>query len=171
MKVPLELETTRLLLRQFRNEDWRSLHEYYSDINATRYTVGRELSEGESWRTMACMLGHWQLHGFGPYAIELKETQELLGTVGFWYPADWPEPEIKWGLIPKYWGKGYASEGARAVHLAGRKHMPEISLISFIDRNNTASINLALAVGAVFEKELDFRGGRFQVYRHKREPN
>jgi RimJ/RimL family protein N-acetyltransferase len=35
-----------------------------------------------------------------------------LGTVGLWYPVDWPAPEIKWALIRKAWGKGYAREAA-----------------------------------------------------------
>ena len=166
--VPRELESERLYLRQFKNDDWRTMHDYYSDIEVTRYTVGRELTKGETWRTMAAMVGHWELHGYGPYAIEDKTSGDVMGVVGFWFPADWPEPEIKWGLISKYWRKGYASEAARVVHAAGLLHMPDLRLISFIDKDNLPSIQLAKAIGATFEKEVDFRGSRFQVYRHSR---
>ena len=169
-RVAEELESERLLLRQFNGDDWRAMHAYYSDISATRFTLGRELTEGETWRTVASMVGHWQLHGYGPYAAEDKQTQILVGVVGFWYPADWPEPEIKWGLIPTFWGQGFASEGARTVLREAHRSIPDTSLISFIDRRNTASIHVANAVGATFEKEVTFRNAQFQIYRHREHP-
>lgn len=90
----------------------------------------------------------------------------VMGPVGFWYPNDWPAPEIKWALAPGYWGKGYASEATRAVQAMGKKWMPELPLISFIHHANQPSIRLAQAVGASFEKELPFRGDVWHIYRH-----
>ncbi|WP_299979407.1 GNAT family N-acetyltransferase [uncultured Pseudoteredinibacter sp.] len=165
-KVPEQLETERLILRQFKDEDWQDLHEYYSSEEATRYTVGRAFSEGESWRIMSAMLGHWVLRGYGPYALEEKSSSKVIGTAGFWYPNDWPSPEIKWALAPAHWGKGYAGEAARALQKAGLEYLPEIALISLIAKENQASIKLALAVGASFEREIDFRGDRWDIYRH-----
>jgi RimJ/RimL family protein N-acetyltransferase len=166
--VPERLETERLILRQFRNEDWRDLHLYYSDPEATKYTVGRAFTEGETWRAMCSMLGHWQIHGYGPYAVEERATGTVLGPVGFWYPNDWPSPEIKWALAASYWGRGFAAEAARAVQQAGRRHLPEIALISLILSANEPSKRLAVAVGARFESEIEFRGQRASIYRHPR---
>ncbi|MGF1731253.1 GNAT family N-acetyltransferase [Photobacterium kasasachensis] len=105
--------------------------------------------------------------GYGPYAVELKKTGELLGIVGFFYPAHWPEPEIKWALARKYWGFGFAKEAAQAVQRIGSKYIPQISLISFIHSQNGNSIGLAYALGATFEKEMLFRGDQtWHVYRH-----
>lgn len=167
--VPVEIETKRLLLRPFQEIDCKSLHNYYSSEAATKYTVGRALSEGETWRTVSAMIGHWYLRGYGPYAIEEKETGDVLGIAGFWYPYDWPGPEIKWALAPEYWGKGFASEAARAVQLTASHHIPQISLISLIHADNVSSIQLALAVGAKFEKEILFRGANCHIYRHSGE--
>ena len=164
--VPLEAETERLHLRQFQNDDWRDLHAYYSDEQATAYTMGRALTEGETWRAMASMLGHWQLHGYGPYAAVEKSSGTVVGTAGFWYPNDWPEPEIKWALAPAFWGKGFASEGARAVQAIAKTHLPDLSLISLIGAENHNSIALAQAVGAQFDRDLEFRGSQWVVYRH-----
>ena len=164
--VPEKIETKRLSLRQFINEDWREIHGYFSDIEATKFTFGRSLTEGDSWRAMASMIGHWQLRGYGPYAMEDKESKKIIGIAGFWYPNDWPELEIKWALIRQYWGKGYASEAARAIQETAVKHIPEIPLISFIHSENIASIKLALTVNAIFEKEVEFRGGNWYIYRH-----
>ena len=167
--VPEKIETERLLLRQFRDEDWPDLHEYYSDREATRYTFGRDLNEGDTWRIMSGMIGHWQLRGYGPYAVEHKSRGKVLGTVGFWYPNDWPEPEIKWGLAAHAWGQGFAAEAPRAVLQAGRIHLPELALISLIHPDNLPSIRLARAIGASFEREVPYEGETFHLYRHLRD--
>jgi RimJ/RimL family protein N-acetyltransferase len=164
--VPERLETERLLLRQFQESDWQDLHEYYSDKEAKKYTGGNVLSEAETWQTMCGMIGHWQIRGYGPYAVEEKATGTVVGPIGFWYPHDWPEPEIKWALAPRHWGKGFAKEAAIAVHEAGRKYLPEIALISLIHEDNTPSIKLALCIGAEFERTIDYESGTYHIYRH-----
>lgn len=165
-KIPEFLQTDRLVLREFRNDDWRELHKYYNDSECMKYTLGRTLTEGETWRAMASMIGHWHLHGYGPYGVELKDTNKLIGICGLWYPNDWPEPEIKWGLVQRYWGKGYAKEAAIAVKSMVREYLPNILPISLIFSGNDNSINLALSLNAVFEKEIEFRGQRARIYRH-----
>lgn len=166
--VPQTLDTARLHLRPFIESDWLPLHEHYSDPECTRFTFRRALTEADTWRTMASMLGHWQLRGYGPYAVEEKASGAVLGTVGLWYPLGWPEPEVKWALARRHWGKGFASEAARAVLAMAGEHLPEIVLISLIDPENAPSIALAQALGATLERETEFRGGRWHIYRHRR---
>ena len=164
--VPERIDTERLRLRPFEDADWRALHAYFGDAEATHFTWGRALSEGETWRTMCTMIGHWQLRGYGPYAVADRHSDEVLGTVGFWYPNDWPEPEIKWGLARRHWGKGYASEAARAVLAAGHEYLPDITLVSLVHDDNAASIALARALGATRERSMDYEGEPHSVYRH-----
>jgi RimJ/RimL family protein N-acetyltransferase len=164
--TPESLETDRLHLRMFREDDWKDLHKYYSDDICMRYTVGRALTEGETWRAMAAMIGHWQLRRYGSYALEQKSSRRVIGVAGLDYPNDWPEPEIKWGLIREFWGSAYASEAVQAIKRMWVEYLPDLSLISLIHPNNTHSINLAKAVGAYFEKEHQFRGDTWSIYRH-----
>lgn len=164
--IPSRLDTDRLLLRMFVDGDWHALHEHFSDAECTRFTFRRALTEAASWRAMASMAGHWLLRGYGPYAVEEKATGTVLGTVGLWYPLEWPEPEIKWALARRHWGKGYASEAVRAVQRMAHECAPELRLISLIDSRNQASIRLALATGAKLEREIEFAGGPFHIYRH-----
>lgn len=164
--TPQFLETDRLFLRTFQENDWKDLHKYYSDPACTKYTVGRALTEGETWRTMAAMIGHWQLRRYGSYALEERTTRQVIGIAGLDYPNDWPEPEIKWGLIREFWGKGYASEAVRAIKKMWIEYLPDLSLISLIHPDNKNSVNLAKAVGAHFEKEYEFRGDTWSIYRH-----
>jgi RimJ/RimL family protein N-acetyltransferase len=165
--VPQQLESKRLLLRQFADSDWQDLHQYFSDPEATLFTHGRALTEGETWRVMCSMIGHWQLRGYGPYAVEEKASGSMLGTVGFWYPNDWPEPEIKMGLAQRHRSQGFATEAAKLVHAAGRAHLPDYALISLIHDDNKASIGVALAIGARRERSIDYEGEPHGVYRHK----
>ena len=167
--VPETLETQRLILRQFEEKDWLDLHQYYADPLATKYTVGREFTEEDTWRTLSMMIGHWQLRGYGTYAVVSKMTDKVLGTVGFWYPKGWPSPEIKWALAAQHWGMGYASEAARMIQTTGRHYLPDIQLISLIHPENKASIKLAESIGAHFEKEIAFRGANWPIYRHPTE--
>ena len=166
-KVPTRLETERLILRMFAEEDWRDLHPYYADEACMRYTIGRVLTEGETWRTMAGMIGHWQLRGYGPYAVEEKATSRVIGVCAVWYPYDWPETESKWGLVPDAWGRGYATEGAAAVRDMAFSSIENCKIISLIISDNVNSIKVAKAIGASFEKEITFRGSICHIYRHQ----
>jgi len=166
MPVPLQFETPRLSLRPFVHADWPALHELYGDPEATRFTFRRALTEGESWRAMASMVGHWQLRGYGPYALVERSSGAVVGTAGLWFPNDWPEPEIKWALARRFWGQGLASEAVRALQPVACAALGGRPPISFIDAGNESSIRLARAVGAVLERELDFRGSPWLVYRH-----
>ncbi len=164
--VPLRVDSPRLVLRLFEDRDWQPLHAYYGDADSTRYTLRRALTEAETWRTVAGMVGHWVLRGYGPYAIVRKGDDAVIGTAGLWFPNDWPEPEIKWALVPAARGRGYAREAAAAVRAMARAALPGLRLISLIDRDNAPSIKVATSIGATFEREIDFRDRRAQIYRH-----
>jgi RimJ/RimL family protein N-acetyltransferase len=167
-RIPTRIETVRLVLRQFRQEDWKALHAYYADAESTRYTLGKVLTEAETWWEMAIRSGHWLLHGYRPYAVEERTAGAVIGMVGPWFPLDWPEPEITWHLVRAATGRGFAREAAEAVLAAVREHLPEIPFIGLIHPDNRASIRLAEAVGARFERKVTFRNGEWCVYRHRR---
>ena len=57
--MPIKFETERLILRIFNENDWLDLHDYYSNIETTKYTLGRVLTQGETWRTMCGMIGEF----------------------------------------------------------------------------------------------------------------
>lgn len=164
--IPESIESPRLLLRTAEEKDWPGLHDYYGDVECTTFTTQQPLSEEETRRMIGSIARHWQRKSYGPYVLEEKASGTVLGLVGLWYPKEWPEPEIKWALARKHWGKGFAAEAARAVHAMAARHLPELHLISLIHFKNRHSIQLALALGATLESEMEFRGATHQVYRH-----
>jgi len=71
---------------------------------------GRTADHAAAWGAIAGSLGHWALRGFGFFAIEEKATGRFIGWSGLLSPAGWPGIEIAWGIAPRAWGRGFATE-------------------------------------------------------------
>ena len=162
--MPTALETQRLELRMWRESDWAPLCQMFSDPECVRYTIGTPLPDWMTWRWLAAYLGHWQLRGYGPYAVVEKSTGKMVGPVGLWYPGDWPEPEMKWSLAREHWGKGFVTEAAHAVKALAAEVLEWRRLISLILPENERSKAVARRLGGVFEKTIPFRGGHAEVF-------
>jgi RimJ/RimL family protein N-acetyltransferase len=137
------LETERLTLRMFRETDLDDYAEMCGDADVMKYLGGAAMSRSEAWRSMATVLGHWQLRGFGLWAVEKRDTGELLGRVGCWRPEGWPGMEIAWTLRKRFWGQGYATESARAALEAAFFRLQQTHVISMIHAENQPSIRVA----------------------------
>ncbi|MCB1196973.1 MAG: GNAT family N-acetyltransferase [Deltaproteobacteria bacterium] len=157
--IPTELESERLYFRMFCEEDFLSLLDFFQDEKSVEYVGGKILNEREVWRHKLCLyLGHWRIRKYGPYAIVEKNTGDLLGPVGLWYPNDWPEPEMKWAIRRKFWCKGYATEAATTIMDMVKKELGWQRLISLILNDNQRSVALAKRLGGIFEEEITFNG-------------
>ena len=137
------LETERLLLRLFREDDFPEYREMCADPEVMRFLGGQTLNELEAWRHMAFLIGHWQLRGYGIWAVEERASGRLVGRIGFMNPAGWPGFELGWTLARASWGKGYATEGARRALQHAFTELDRDHVISLIDPLNVASIKVA----------------------------
>lgn len=115
----------------FRETDWQPLCDFFRDEECVRYTIKTPLEDWQTWRMLACYIGHWTMRGYGPYAVVEKSSSELVGAVGLWFPGEWPEPELKGALRRCFWGKGYATEAASAVCDMAQRTLKWKRLISF----------------------------------------
>jgi RimJ/RimL family protein N-acetyltransferase len=159
------LETERLTLRMLRESDFEPYAEMVADAEVMRFIAdGHALSRPLAWRNLALMVGHWQLRGYGPWAVEERSTGQLVGRIGFWKPEGWPGFELGWILRRQFWGRGYASEGARAALDFGFTHMQEPEVISLIYPDNAASIRVALRLGEQLAGRLELMGRTALVY-------
>ena len=141
------LNTERLLLRGWRSEDFESYASFLADPDVARYLAGETMSPPDAWRDMAMMIGHWSLRGFGMWAVERREDQALIGRVGLFYPEGWPALEVGWMLGKRYWGRGYATEAARAAMAYGFLTQGLERIVSVIHIDNKASQALAERLG------------------------
>lgn len=165
------LETERLRLRPFRESDFEAYAEMCSDHEVMRYLTGSTFSRLDAWRHLAIIVGHWQLRGYGMWAVEEKETGELVGRIGFYNPEGWPGFELGWTLIRNRWGRGYATEGARAALAHAFTDMDRDHVISVIYPENLASIRVAERLGETLEGRAEVWGKECLVYGiHRRSP-
>jgi len=160
------IETERLQLRQWKENDFSAFAAYYADENNAKYVGGQKNSD-EAWRHMALQIGHWQLKGFGYWAVDEKETGDFVGCVGLWQSPGWPELEMGYWLVNRHQGKGYAFEATQKCRDYARNILKASSLVSYIDPDNKPSIKLAKKLGAKYEDTIDLlEHGPHCVYRH-----
>jgi RimJ/RimL family protein N-acetyltransferase len=158
------LETERLILREWRNDDFEGYRAYRADPALMKF-IGLADTHA-AWREMAYMAGHWLLRGFGNWSVVEKSSGKACGHCGPYYPMEWPEPEIGWGLYPGFGGKGYATEAATAALNYAYTNMGWTTAISLIASENAPSIALAKRLGAVSESTLIYRNTPCTIYRH-----
>ena len=159
------LQTDRLVLRMFRLEDFEAYAHMLADPEVQRYLGdGKPASRADAWRHMAMLLGHWQLLGFGLWAVEERASGALIGRIGLFHPEDWPGVELGWMLRRESWGQGFATEGARVALAYAFTELNHPHIISMIRPDNTASIRVAEKLGEQLEDRIDFRGDDALVY-------
>lgn len=164
--ISRELETERLRLRMMREEDLEVVAAMSADPEVMRYLskTGEPVSRAQAWRTIATVLGHWQLRGYGMWAIEEKASGLCVGRGGLWRPEGWPAMEVGWSLARAAWGKGYATEMAHAALKVAREELGAKHLISVIHPENVRSIRVAERLGENYEADFELEGLMLRVY-------
>ena len=159
----MEIETDRLLLRQFRQSDIDAYAKMVADEEAMHF-IGGVGDRGEAWRRMAKWAGQWVLRGYGEFAVEEKSSGRFIGHIGPYYPEDWPQVELGWALARETWGKGYATEAARvcAAWMFDELSFPRI--ISIIHPDNAASIRVAQKLGERRDGVFNIKGEQVLIY-------
>ncbi len=167
--MEVTLETGRLLLRAFRGSDHDAYALMCADPEVMQYLgTGVTLNRAEAWRSIAAILGHWRLLGYGMFAVELKATGELLGRVGFLDPPGWPGFELGWVLGRQHWGHGYAAEAAAVARDYAFDTIGKDRLISLIRPANARSIRVAEQLGERLTGEVELLGAPSLVYELRR---
>jgi RimJ/RimL family protein N-acetyltransferase len=162
--VPV-LETERLRLRGFTEDDTEPLFDLMQDPDVVRYIGDRRIpTRQEVWRGIAGYIGHWALRGYGLWAVDDRQSGDLVGRTGILNPLEWPGHEIAYTIGKRCWGRGLATEGALAVRDWGFANLEVDELISLIDPDNAASIAVATRLGERRMGETDLWGNRVLVY-------
>jgi len=159
------LETERLTLRAPCADDF----ETYAGFKASDRAkfAGGPLSRSDAWKSLAIVLGHWQLRGYGMWHAEEKSTGALVGRFGFFNPEGWVGRELAWLVFDGFEGKSYAYEASAFLLDYAYNTQNWDSLISTIAPDNTRSIALAKRLGAHYEQDWTSPSGKQSViYRH-----
>jgi RimJ/RimL family protein N-acetyltransferase len=158
LSTQMILETPRLILRLFQEDDIKRLVELMADHDFMRFSLG-PYSREQTQAVLQKFLTWNQAEVPSPFAVVLRENNNLLGYCGFLHHAEVPEEvEIGYRLDPAYCNRGLITEAARAVRdyaFVGLK-LPRV--ISLIHPENTASRRVAEKIGLTPEKKITFRG-------------
>ena len=154
-----ELRTSRLLLRRWRDDD----REPFAALNADPAVMehlSAPLRREESDALADRIESGLEEREWGLWAVELPGTAAFVGFVGL-NPASFDAPftpavEVGWRLAREHWGRGYATEGARATLDFGFDTLALDEIVSFTTRSNTRSRRVMQRLGMRHDPADDF---------------
>ncbi|RLP52343.1 MAG: N-acetyltransferase [Ketobacter sp.] len=144
------METERLFLRNWIDDDLDKFANLNADPEVMEF-FPNILTRQESDRLAQKIRQNIELNGWGPWAVELKSTGEFIGVVGL-QESDKSLPfspcvEVAWRLAKPYWGKGYASEAAKACLVYAKTVLKIREVVSFTAVKNVRSQAVMAKIG------------------------
>lgn len=165
------IETERLVLRPWRDEDFDDYWAIQKQPEVYRHFGPEPMGKEDCWRRMCAATGLWALVGFGWWAIETRDEGALVGTVGFLFPRREMEPqyfdgpEMGWLMSSEVHGKGMAAEACRAALAWAHETLPPSAIWAMIVPENDPSIRLAERLGFEFQGRSNHLGTMVNIYR------
>jgi RimJ/RimL family protein N-acetyltransferase len=158
-----ELRTERLLLRQWRDEDLEPFAELNADPETMRFFVSTQ-SRAESDALAERSRRQIEDEGWGLWAVEVAGGAPFVGFVGLARPSFeahfTPAVEVGWRLARGYWGRGYATEAARAALAYGFDELALDEIVSFTSPLNEPSRRVMERLGMSHDPADDFEHPR-----------
>jgi RimJ/RimL family protein N-acetyltransferase len=153
------LRSERLLLRPWRESDRLPFRELNADPRVMEF-MPELLTAEASDALLNRAQEHFSRHGFGPFAVELLDSGSFIGFIGLSVPAFdapfMPAVEIGWRIAFEHWGKGLASEGARAALGFGFNDVGLEQVVSFTAPANLRSRRVMETLGMTHDPRDDF---------------
>ncbi len=155
------LETERLRLRLWQPGDVEALVRIYSDPEVARM-LGETFDRAHAEEQIERYARSWSERGFGRLAVEEKRSGRFIGRIGLAYADEWPvgedKVEIGWMIDRAGWGRGFATEGARAALAHGFEVVQLPRIISFTLPANAASRRVMEKCGFGYRGSALWRG-------------
>lgn len=154
-----EITTNRLILRRFRKDDLDTYAKIMGDREVGKwFPRGDGYTPEESEKSLKAILKHWGEHGFGIWAITDKANGVLLGRCGLNLIGETSEVEVDFVVSPNSWGKGYATEAAKAALAYGFQKLKLQNIIGLAKPENTASRRVIEKIGMQFKRNAEYWG-------------
>jgi RimJ/RimL family protein N-acetyltransferase len=160
------INTTRLSLRPFQEKDAETLYRIYQTEGVLRYfpnTVPPPLEKLQ--RFIHNQQVHWEKFGYGNWGILPECEAEIIGWAGLQFLPELNETEVGFLLDLPFWGKGYATEAARASLMFGFNRFKLDHIIALVHPENLASMRVIDKCGMVYQETLALWGIQLRRYR------
>ena len=152
----MQLETQRLLLREFTPDDFNTLYEILSDSETMRhYPAPFDREKVRYW--IEWNLENYAVFGFGLWAVVLKETGQMIGDCGITMQNIHGKikPEIGYHIHKDHQRRGYASEAATACRDYIFQNTPFHTIYSYMKYTNEGSWCTAMKNGMALVEEFE----------------
>lgn len=169
------INTSRTTLRAMRPGDFDRFAEIWTNDEVVRFIGGQPRCRDMSWKVFLQIAGHWQMTGFGQWAIEAHDTRGIVGQTGFFFGArgmghDFDSvPEAGWVLAPEAQGRGLGAEAAKAAH-DWFDRVVTGPLVCMIDPEHEMSLKLAVQLGYTLLRTAEYGGNGVQLMSRKSPP-
>ncbi len=165
LKTP-SLETSHLCLRPWTLGDAPRLLEIMREEEMFKYyPPSGPPSLEKAQRYISHHLAHWLEHGYGHWAVEITGQGQVIGWNGLEYLPETGETEVAYLLSRTVWGKGYATEAARAALEFGFETAHLDGIIGLVHPENRASIRVLEKCGLCLIDEKFYFGMKVRRYR------
>lgn len=159
------LETARLILRPLTMRDAGFMVEMWNDPGVNQF-IGGPKTPDQTKQKIQDAVEHQARHGFARWAVTLKPSGELIGLCGPMLReiAGTEEVELGYAFPRLHWGRGYATEAAKASLDYCFAHLGHRRVVAIIRPENHASIGVILKIGMGFERAIPWDGGWTNLY-------
>jgi ribosomal-protein-alanine N-acetyltransferase len=160
MNIPT-LTTSRLVLRPFQEDDAGPLHTILGEVDFLRYfpnPAPPPVDRVEKY--ISQQLQHWDDHGHGRWAVEMKGAEGLIGWSGLQYLPDTDEIEIGYILAKPFWNQGLTTEAAFEALRFAFEDLRLDEIVAIIHPENLASQRVAEKLGLRFTRQAEYFGMR-----------
>ncbi len=148
-----EIETLRLQLRHCTFADEDELARIRGDAEVMRFIGDRKPQSREQVKELLYEItNHWQKHGFGRWAVVDKADNQFIGLCGLNYLDNTEEIEIGYLLAKPAWGKGIATEAAKACLRYGFEELQLEQIVAVAFPENIASRKVMEKLGMKYLK-------------------
>ena len=168
------LETPRLILREFRLDDFPAHAAIWAHPRTTRDFNGYAYDEETCWLRFQRNWGQWALYGYGYWGVEEKHSGAYIGALGFFNAKralDVPYrdlPEAGWVIAPDRHGLGLASEALAAAFAWGDANIQAAQTWAMINPSNDISQRIAAKFGYTRAMDSEYKGKPVWTYLRSR---
>lgn len=171
------LETERLILREFRESETEGIFELDSNAEVHKYLGNNPITTYKQAEDIITFFEEqYKERGIGRFAAFEKESGEFIGWSGLKLNTGEKEElngftdfiDIGYRFIPRFWGKGYASESAFACLDFGFKEMNYDIIYGAADVENIGSNKILQKIGLQFVNKFDYKGVDVNWYELKK---
>lgn len=160
------IESHRLGFKKIDKDSFDFLQNYLSRSDTTKYlTLGRPYNNAEVEQYIAKRMAHWKQHGFGMYLLYLRPADECIGYCGLEYANETNYVDLRYGLVLKHWGKGFAKEAVLKCIEYGFTELELETIYGVAVPENIASIAVLLKAGLQEVDDVRFYEEKVKYFR------